>query len=108
LRTAAHLTSFPCAWRRRDNAGIFKAIELDATSRRRTGREYELAGGTRQEAIATLLGLLQVTPDQVEVDPGRTIVIVGASLWTLVAIRPPDAATNPSQRRAGAKHKRVR
>jgi hypothetical protein len=66
---------------------------------------------TRQAAIDLLLERLQVSPGAARVDPTRTVVQVGASLWTIVAVS--DAARaaaseSPSLRRAGAKHKRVR
>jgi hypothetical protein len=55
-----------------------------------------------------LLELLGLNPDQAEVDPGRTLVKVGAHLWTLVGFRSAEVTDAPSLRRAGAKHKRVR
>jgi hypothetical protein len=86
----------------------FKAIELDSTSRRRTGRELDLAAETRQAAISLLLESLGLTLDQAEVDPSRTVIKAGTSLWTLVGVRSADVGDTPSLRRAGAKHKRVR
>ena len=65
---------------------------------------------TRQAALDILFGLLKVAPDQAHVDPSRTLVQIGQQLWTLVAAaqKAPPAEGNPSLRRAGAKHKRVR
>ena len=91
-----------------DRCVIFKAIELDSTSRKRTGREFGLDAETRQVAISALLELLGVTADQVEVDPTRTVVKLGTSLWTLVRVSTESSVETPSLRRAGAKHKRVR
>jgi hypothetical protein len=91
-----------------DTCVIFKAIELDSTSRRRTGREFSLDVEMRQAAISGLLELLGVAPDQVEVDPSRTLIKMGGNLWTLVAVRRGIATDTPSERRAGSKHKRVR
>ena len=87
---------------------MFKAIELEATSRKRTGREYTLDGETRQEAIDDLLRQLGKRPSEARVDPTRTVVEVGGSLWTVVAARADAARDAPGLRRAGAKHKRVR
>jgi hypothetical protein len=87
----------------------FKAIELDAVSHRRTGKEYVLAAENRQAAIAELLGLLNSTLEAARIDPSRTLVQVNAQLWTIVGLNPAaPAAESPSLRRAGAKHKRVR
>jgi hypothetical protein len=86
----------------------FKAIELDATSRRRTGREYSLPSDTRQEAVSALLHLLNLELEQVQIDPTRTMVRVNQSLWTIVAPRQLAEPISPSLRRAGAKHKHVR
>jgi hypothetical protein len=56
-----------------------------------------------------LLDVLGITPEQVQVDPTRTLIKMSATLWTLVNARSATAAPDsPSQRRAGAKHKRVR
>jgi hypothetical protein len=87
----------------------FKAIELDAVSRRRTGQEYALTAKNRQEAITELLRLLNSTPEAARIDPSRTLVQVNAQLWTIVGLNAAaPAAESPSLRRAGAKHKRVR
>ncbi len=86
----------------------FKAIELEAASRQRTGREYVLQGETRQSAIDELLTGLSVSVDHVRVDPTRTLVEVDGALWTLVPIRSPSESISPSLRRGGAKHKNVR
>jgi hypothetical protein len=87
---------------------VFKAIELDAASRRRTGRELTLAVETRQAAVQELLRLLGTTPSEARVDPTRTIVQTEAQLWTIVGARAAAAPEPPGLRRAGAKHKRVR
>jgi hypothetical protein len=87
----------------------FKAIELDATTRQRTGRDFVLAAETRQAAIDQLLERLSMSADAAQVDPTRTLIRVDDRLWTLVAVR--EVARNvepPSQRRGGAKHKHVR
>jgi hypothetical protein len=89
--------------------GIFKAIELDATTRRRTGRELALDVETRQAALAALLRHLNACEDEVRVDPTRTLVQVEQQLWTIVAARQTTLdQTSSALRRAGAKHKRVR
>jgi hypothetical protein len=85
-----------------------KAIELDAASRKRTGREHVLSVETRQAAIDALLLLLGVRPEHARSDPTRTLVQVDSSLWTLVGTPAPISAESAAQRRAGAKHKRVR
>jgi hypothetical protein len=88
----------------------FKAIELDAQTRQRTGREFTLTADTRQAAIDQLLEHLAVTADQARVDPTRTLVRVADRLWTLVIVRSSvmPGADAPSVRRGGAKHKHVR
>jgi hypothetical protein len=87
----------------------FKAIELDAVSRQRTGREVVLDAATRAQAIAELLRQLEVAPERAHIDPSRTLVQVDSALWTLVAVAAPAAIDDsPAMRRAGAKHKRVR
>jgi hypothetical protein len=87
----------------------FRAIELDLVSKRRTGRAHALAATTRQDAIDELLVILNATFETARVDPSRTLVQVNAQLWTVVgATGPSQAVESPSQRRAGAKHKRVR
>jgi hypothetical protein len=88
---------------------VFKAIELDADSRQRTGREVLLDADTRQSAIDMLLAQLNVPPASAIVDPSRTLVRVTDRLWTLVrgsAIQ--ERGVSGSTRRAGAKHKQVR
>jgi len=87
---------------------VFKAIEVDAASHKRTGRTYALDVQTRQEAIDELLRRLGTAPSEARIDPTRTVVETAGHLWTIVATRaaaPPEAA---GLRRAGAKHKRVR
>jgi hypothetical protein len=86
----------------------FKAIELDAVSRQRTGQEYGLAAENRQEAITELLRLLDATLEAARIDPSRTLVQVNSRLWTIVGSRADGSGESPSLRRAGAKHKRVR
>jgi hypothetical protein len=87
----------------------FKLVELDSTTRRRTGREYRFEVETRQAAIDALLHELGLSADRVRVDPTRTLVEMGPSLWTVVAMsRTSQQAVAASLRRAGAKHKRVR
>jgi hypothetical protein len=88
----------------------FKAIELDASSRQRTGREYVLSGATRQAAIDELFDVLSISPDDAQVDPTRTLIRVNDRLWTLVSLRSDvvQDARAPSVRRGGAKHKHIR
>jgi hypothetical protein len=88
----------------------FKAIELDASNRQRTGREYVLSATARQAAIEELFERLSITPDQAEVDPTRTLIRINDRLWTLVSVRSVVApgAEAPTLRRGGAKHKHVR
>ena len=85
-----------------------KAIELEATSRQRTGREYTLECENRQAAVEELLRLLGVAPAEARVDPTRTMVHVGDALWTIVSAPARSDAVPPSLRRGGAKHKHVR
>ena len=60
-------------------------------------------------AIAELLDLLGSSMDAVRVDPSRTIVQLGAQLWTIVSVSSAAASDEPpSLRRGGAKHKQVR
>jgi hypothetical protein len=87
---------------------MFKAIEVNATSRRRTGREWALDADTRHGAVDALLRLLGKTLSEARVDPSRTVVQVETSLWTIVATAAPAPAESAALRRAGAKHKRVR
>ncbi len=87
----------------------FKAIQLDAVTRQRTGRELVLAAETRQAAVDELLALLQVTAGAARIDPTRTLIQLPGELWTIVggSVSPPT--TDPAGlRRAGAKHRRVR
>lgn len=88
----------------------FKAVEVDAVTRQRTGRELTLEVETRQAAVDALLDRLARPPAEAQVDPTRTLVHVDRSLWTIVAARAPVEAEgeSPSLRRGGAKHKRVR
>lgn len=85
---------------------MFKAIELDATSRQRTGREVSLDADTRQSAISLLLTQLDVPAEAAQVDPTRTLIRIGDRLWTLVTTPRPEERS--PLRRAGAKHKHVR
>jgi hypothetical protein len=87
---------------------LFKAIELNPISKQRTGREHALEVETRREAIDELLKLLGATRGAAQIDPTRTLIEVNAELWTIVGFPAPRASESPSQRRAGAKHKRVR
>jgi hypothetical protein len=86
----------------------FKAIELDSSTRQRTGRELALEAETRDAAIAALLTELAVPRPAARVDPTRTLVEVDGRLWTIVAVRPAATREAPSLRRGGAKHKHVR
>jgi hypothetical protein len=87
---------------------VFKAIELDASSKQRTGRELALPVETRQEAIEELLQQLPIDPAEARVDPTRTMVATAGQLWTIVGARAAAPPVAPGLRRAGAKHKRVR
>ena len=88
---------------------MFKAIEVDAGSRQRTGRELSLEADNRQAAIEALLQLLEIAPDAALVDPSRTMVRIGERMWTLVRSSPaPETPADPSLRSGGAKHKQVR
>ena len=88
---------------------MFKAIEVDAISRQRTGHEVTLEADTRQAAIDALLVQLSVSSEAAHVDPTRTVVRIADHLWTLVRASPPrEQGLSGSQRRAGAKHKQVR
>ena len=87
----------------------FKAIQLDAGTRQRTGREFALTAQTRQGAVDELLGLLQVNVGDARIDPTRTLVQLPAELWTIVGVSSSPPMTDPAGlRRAGAKHRRVR
>jgi len=89
-----------------------KAIQLDAVTHQRTGREVALAAETRQAAVDELLAVLRVTSGEARVDPTRTMVQLPAELWTIVGSAtagPPRAdQTAGALRRAGAKHRHVR
>jgi len=85
-----------------------KAVELDPSTRQRTGRDVLLQATTRQAAIDELLTTLGISSDQARVDPTRTLVDVGDHLWTIVATPPKEPEVNAALRRAGAKHRRVR
>jgi hypothetical protein len=85
----------------------FKAIELDAQSRHRTGREFVLEADTRQIAIERLLELLGKTAQEVRVDPTRTLIQDGDHLWSLIGGSAAANQESASLRRGGAKHKRV-
>jgi len=85
-----------------------KAVELDAATRKRTGRELMLEASSRQAAVDELFAALGVRPEDARVDPTRTLVEVGGHLWTLVATPPAQPEVGSSLRRAGAKHRRVR
>ena len=87
---------------------VFKAIELDPTSRTRTGVQHVLEAATRQAAIDALLVLIGKAADQARIDPTRTLVQLDDQLWTIVASSTPPTDDSSSLRRAGAKHKRVR
>ncbi|HEY1296156.1 MAG TPA: hypothetical protein VGJ60_24005 [Chloroflexota bacterium] len=90
-------------------AGLFKAIELDGVTRQRTGREFQFETESRQAAIDALLLELGVPLEAVTVDSTRTLVLIGDTRWSIVAIQKPTAITeNASLRRGGAKHKQVR
>ena len=87
----------------------FKAIQLDAATRQRTGREVALVAETRQAAIDELLSLLNVSVSDARIDPTRTLVQLPLDLWTIVGISSAPPMTEGSGlRRAGAKHRRVR
>ena len=88
---------------------MFKAIEVDATSRQRTGRELTLEAETRQAAIDALLAARGIAAEAAHVDPSRTVVRIADRLWTLVRASPiHEQDISGAQRRAGAKHKQVR
>ncbi|TME26942.1 MAG: hypothetical protein E6I75_25480 [Chloroflexi bacterium] len=86
----------------------FKAIEVEAASGQRTGREYTLDVASRQAAVEALLGMLGKTSADAQVEPSRTLVQVDAALWTIVDASATALRESSSLRRAGAKHKRVR
>ncbi len=86
----------------------FKAIEVNAATRQRTGRAFVFEADTRQSAIAQLLSGLGVAEDAARVDPTRTLVEVAGALWTPVATAQAEKRAPPSLRRGGAKHKSVR
>ena len=87
---------------------MFKAIELDATSRQRTGRELQLDAETRQAAIDLLLRQLAVSADAAQIDPTRTMIRIADRLWTLVTVSMAQPEGRTPLRRAGAKHKHIR
>ena len=86
----------------------FRAIEVERASRRPTGRRHELEASTRDEAIAALLSELGVDATSARIDPTRTMVDLGPSLWTIVGIAATSVTESPGLRRAAAKHRRVR
>jgi hypothetical protein len=85
----------------------FRAIELDRLSRRPTGRRHELEAAGRDAAIAALLATLGTLPDAARIDPTRTLVDLGTSLWTIVGVTRAAVTESAGLRRAGAKHRRV-
>jgi hypothetical protein len=88
---------------------VFKAIELDGITRQRTGREVQLDVDTRQAAVEALLAQLGVAPTVATVDPSRTLVLVGDTRWSIVAVKQQAQITeSPGLRRGGAKHEQVR
>jgi hypothetical protein len=88
--------------------GGFKAIELDAASRQRTGREFQFETETRQATIDALLLELGVPASSAHVDPSRSLVQIGDARWSIVAIQKAAIGESASLRRGGAKHKQVR
>jgi len=86
----------------------FKAIELDAATHKRTGREFQFETETRQATIDALLAELGVPTSSVHVDPTRSLVQIGDTRWSIVAIRKATISESASLRRGGAKHKQVR
>ncbi|MBV9173501.1 MAG: hypothetical protein JOZ81_25845 [Chloroflexi bacterium] len=85
----------------------FRAIELERSSRKPTGRRHELDAPTRDLAIAVLLERLGVSPETARIDPTRTLLDLGTSLWTIVSVAPTSVNESAGLRRAGAKHRRV-
>ena len=83
---------------------MFKAIEVNATSRRRTGREWALDADTRHGAVDALLRLLGKTLSEARVDPSRTVVQVETSLWTIVATTAPAPSTSAFARPEPGRH----
>jgi hypothetical protein len=87
----------------------FKAIQLDAATRQRTGRQFVLAAVSRQAAVEELLALLNANTSDARIDPTRTLVQLSAELWTIVGVpSAPPTTESSGLRRAGAKHRRVR
>jgi hypothetical protein len=85
----------------------FKAVELDRTSRKPTGRAESFEADGRAAAVAHLLDGLGVAPATARVDPSRTLVDTGAALWTIVQLTRPSSVEPPALRRAAAKHRHV-
>jgi hypothetical protein len=86
----------------------FKAIELDAITRQRTGREFQLEADSRQAAVEALLAQLEVSPGAAHVDATRTLVLIGDTRWSIVNVQQAVVTESASLRRGGAKHKQVR
>jgi hypothetical protein len=86
----------------------FKAIELDIVSKKRTGRQHALDADTRQAAIDRLMVILGAPREAAHIDPSRTLVQIDGQLWTIVGLVAAPLDESAAQRRAGAKHKRVR
>jgi len=86
----------------------FKAIELDAATHTRTGREFQFETETRQATIDALLQELGISADLVRVDPNRTLVQIGETRWSIVTSQKATVSESASLRRGGAKHKQVR
>jgi hypothetical protein len=86
----------------------FKAIELDGLTHQRTGREFQFETDTRQATIDALLAQLGVSPDAATIDQTRSMVLIGDTRWSIVAIQKATISESASLRRGGAKHKQVR
>jgi hypothetical protein len=93
-------------------SAVFKAVEVDARSRRPTGLVHELQAASRGDAVARLLELLGEPARAARLGPNGRSVQVGDRAWLIV---PTEAAAEGGPesasghfRRAGAKHRGVR
>ena len=88
----------------------FRAVEVEAVTRRPTGARHELEAASRTAAISQLLGLLGASAEQARVGPNGRIVQLGERAWLIVAVdgESGSAEVPPHLRRAGAKHRQTR
>jgi hypothetical protein len=87
----------------------FRAVEVDAPTRRPTGLVHELVAASRAAAVDQLLGILGQPAASARIGPNARIIQVGDRAWLIVAVGDTPAAPEvaPHLRRAGAKHRKT-